>query len=131
MADSTLMSENRLNMIRNTVEAGLGWCATFHYPTPITDEDGKWQYEAAEALDQARLAWGLAISLIGCTTPCDLSVPGRLNSELAKVIYNFHCFKDAPFPPRGENLEVDLLLDVVERTVDRAWDILRNAPKSQ
>ena len=128
MADSNCVSEDRLFMIRNKVEAGLSWSSTFHFPTPVTDEDWKWQHEALEALDQARLAWHLAINLVGSAAPVDLSHHGVLNSELAKMIYYFHCFH-GQFPPRGENPEMDTLLDRVEKALGLTQEILRGKCK--
>jgi hypothetical protein len=128
MADSTRVSEDRLDMIRNKVEAGLSWYATFQFPTPDTDEDWKWQGEALEALDQVLLAWLLVINLIGASTPRDLSQPGVLNKELAKVTYYFQCFKNAVCL---ENPEINTLLNRVEKALERARRILSERAKSR
>ena len=110
---------------------GLSWASTFHYPTPVTDEDWKWQHQAVEALDQAQGAWHLALNLLGSATPVDFTCPGILNSELATMLHYFHCFKHAPFPPRGENPAVDTLLDLVERALERTAEALRKKAKTQ
>jgi hypothetical protein len=114
MADSTCESEDRLYTIRNKV-AAISWCATHHYPTPVTGEnwsvDWAKQQRVVEALDQAQLAWDLATTIIAPQVP-DLSVSGRLTSELSSTVNNFirrDCMFPQ-FPARGENPEVDTLL---------------------
>ena len=129
MADSTWASEDRLHMIRNKVAAISGY-STHHYPTPVTgenwNEDWAKQQQVVEALYQAQLAWDLATTIIAPQVP-DLSVSGRLTSELALAVHHFirrDC-EFPQFPARGENPEIDVLLDLAEHALERALTAMR------
>jgi hypothetical protein len=75
--------------------------------------------EAATALDHARLALNLAHRLV--------AVPVWNFSLINSFITELYWYRDnhSQFPPRGERLDVDGLLDQAERALDRALTALR------
>ncbi|MEO7859654.1 MAG: hypothetical protein ABIU05_04290 [Nitrospirales bacterium] len=123
-----VFTEDRISKIRNQMQS-ISHSSTFYYPRPITGENWDKQQQVVEALYQARLAWDLATIIINPGMPPDLSVPGRLTSELADTVYRYMRF-EGQFPARGENTDVDALLDLAERALDRALTALRLVPRA-
>ncbi|MBX3347780.1 MAG: hypothetical protein KF747_03465 [Nitrospira sp.] len=133
MSDSTTAStEDRIDRIRNLMRE-ISRSSTFFYPTPATgknwEENWDKQEQVLDAVHQARLAWDLATFILDRGCPADLNIPGRLASELADTVYRFLRF-EGQFPAHGKNPEVDVLVDFVERALDRALTALRQVPRA-
>jgi hypothetical protein len=129
---SCVSTVDRISKIRNQMQS-ISHSSTFFYPRPVTGENwqedwGK-QQQVVEALYQARLAWDLATTMIAPGMFIDLTVPGRLTSELADTVYRYIRFQ-GQFPAREENTDVDALLDLAERALDRTLNALRLVPRA-
>jgi len=114
-----MANSNRLSMIRNKVETGLGHFPSSPLPMPVTEEDVKRQCQVLTRLDEVLTrVHHIAISLLPVSTPCNLLHTSVVNRDLALAIYYSICV-DGRIPARGDDPELDTMLDHAERKLVR------------